>query len=369
MKYIQPVKIPKIKALGLNNLEGVENPLQKNLNIKYISSSKDKENISLIFAVTAKNLKSGKAKIHIVEEEAGKPEPVASGTVQIRANGTTTVTHTFSASTLENLTNSYFEGEFEFNATIVCDGLSAETGEFRLKFDNKKESNKCGIIVPKLKLTETEKKKFISTVLCEAQLGNDKLNEIAWVYYNRVNLYGLDGKKGLNASNPYRKKLVDYKLCSYYYKIDNESSTYGNIKYGDFTIKGYLATQDFKQKIEPKFKKMEKFIRENIFNDKPITCFKDWIGQGYWGDLDMNPDDPANTIHDPKWYMARQYYWLQIQKKVSAKYVHIMKTGTGTTFIFDEIKIEIFFKKNPSMLPEAKNVRRFRTSEGFLDFD
>jgi len=82
----------------------------------------------------------------------------------------------------------------------------------------------------------------------------------------------------------------------------------------------------------------------------------------------MNPDDTNNTSNDPKWYMARQYYWLQLQKKVSIKYVHIMKDGNATTFIFDEISIAKYFDKNPKMLPEAKNVKKFYSIEG-LNFE
>ena len=106
-----------------------------------------------------------------------------------------------------------------------------------------------------------------------------------------------------------------------------------------------------------------------MFSKNPETCFKDWIGQGYWGDLDMNPDDPKNEVQDPKWYQARQYYWLQLEKKVTQKYVHIMRTGIGTSFIFDEVSIGKFFKANPKLLPDADKVKKFRNKDGYLDFD
>lgn len=224
-------------------------------------------------------------------------------------------------------------------------------------------------LVSKISLSANDRKKFISTVLCESQLGNEKLREIAWVYHNRVRLHGVDTHDGLRASNPFRKKLSDYKLCSCYFKIEGEYSNYVNEKYGNFTIKQYLETSDFKKRVLPKFKKMEIYIDKEILIDKPQTCFKDWEGQGFWGDLDLNPNDPLNKIHDPKWFMARQYYWLQIQKKVSINYIHIMRAGTGTTFIFHEKKIAEYFKKNPNTLPQPENVRKFRSEEGILDFD
>lgn len=41
-----------------------------------------------------------------------------------------------------------------------------------------------------------------------------------------------------------------------------------------------------------------------------------------------------------------------------------MKDGNATTFIFDEISIDKYFDKNPKMLPEAKNVKKFYSIEG-----
>jgi hypothetical protein len=232
--------------------------------------------------------------------------------------------------------------------------------------ENKNEECKK-IKVNGLKLTVEQKPQFIATVLCETELGNEILYEIAWVYYNRVQLYGFDDKKGIKASTAFREKQPDYKLCSYYLGVGNE---YANIKYGNFTIKSYIATKEFKEKKEPKFIKLKAFIEKEIFSANPETCFKDWIGQGYWGDLDMNPDDVNNKNKDPKWYMARQYYWLQLEKKVVVKYVHIMRTGgISTSFIFDEINIAIFFKKNPNLLPAPEFVRKFRSIEGYLNFD
>jgi hypothetical protein len=238
------------------------------------------------------------------------------------------------------------------------------------KKENKKENKKNEECkkekVPALELDDDQKKKFIATVLCETQLGNDVLFEIAWVYYNRVRIKGFDHKDGLKASSAFRHKQPDYKLCSYYFGIGQE---YADVKYGNFTIKSYTETNEFKEKKEPKFIKLKKFIETNVFSKNPETCFKDWFGQGYWGDLDLNPDDPKNETQDPKWYQARQYYWLQLEKKVKKNYVHIMRTGIGTSFIFDEVNIAKFFKTNPKLLPEADKVKKFRNKEGLLNFD
>ena len=169
----------------------------------------------------------------------------------------------------------------------------------------------------------------------------------------------------MKESSAYRLKQRDYKLCLYYFKIGNQ---FASEKYGNFTIKSYTETKEFKNTKEPKFLKLKKFIETYIFSSNPETCYKDWEGQGYHGDLDMNTDDPNNAYHDPKWYMARQYYWLQLQNKVKIKYVHIMRTGNGTTFLFHEKEIDIFFKKSPTLLPNENDVRKFKIN-GILNFD
>jgi hypothetical protein len=350
---------------GISQLKDFADSLKKSLTIKYISSTVDDKNINLTFEIIAKNLKTDKAKIYVEEINATNETAVPLTNIEIEANNKKNILVSFDKN--KQFDNYFWQDGFLYQATITCDGISVETEEFTLKIIQTNETGQCDkVIVPKLKLTEDEKKKFICTILCESQLGNEKLQDIAWVYYNRVNLYGVDHHSGLKASNPYRKKLLDYRLCSYYYKIGN---IYANDKYGDFTIKGYIDTKLFKSKDEPKFKKMELFIEKEIFCEKPKTCFKDWIGQGYWGDLDLNPDDPLNSIQDPKWYMARHYYWLQIEKKVTIKYVHILRAGTGTTFIFDEKKIASYFKTNPKMLAKPKDVRKFRSEEAILNFD
>lgn len=56
MKYIQPVKIPKIKALGLNNTNGVENPPLKSLSTRYISCEQKGISLHLKLEVEAKGI-------------------------------------------------------------------------------------------------------------------------------------------------------------------------------------------------------------------------------------------------------------------------------------------------------------------------
>ncbi|MCZ8296748.1 MAG: hypothetical protein O9297_05980 [Flavobacterium sp.] len=355
-------KFDRLAVIGDKRKEN-ENDKIKTLSIKFISCSADDKNYNLTFEVSATNLKSNKAKIYVGENEVFGSEEAVTKSIEINQNGKKNIIVSFSKN--KEFSATWFEGNFEFIAEITCDGVSAKTEEFSLKCiasvkdECKKEK------VPALKLTEVEKLKFISTILCESQLGNESLYDIAWVYYNRVRLNGFDAWNGMKASSAYRLKQPDYKLCLYYFKIGNE---YASVKYGNFTIKSYTETNVFKNTKEPKFLKLKKFIETNVFVKNPETCFKDWEGQGYWGDLDMNTDDPNNGGHDPKWFMARQYYWLQLQNKVKIKYVHIMRSGTGTSFIFHEKEIAKFFKSNPTLLPKEENVKKFNI-KGILNFD
>ena len=57
MSIIKPLGIPKIKALGLNNTDGVENPQQKNLKITFLEAKLKGLSVKLMFEVDAKNLK------------------------------------------------------------------------------------------------------------------------------------------------------------------------------------------------------------------------------------------------------------------------------------------------------------------------
>lgn len=366
MSKIKALGIPKIKAIGLNNTNGIENPLEKSLTIKYVSCQQDNEKITLIFNVSAINLTDENAEFFFKEVEIGSSESVNYATAKIPTNGNVQVIHRFFKTDLDKLSKSFLEGDFEFEMIIICDGQSAKTDEFTITCTPLVKEEECEKeSVPKLNLSEDEKKKFISTILCESQLGNEALYEIAWVYYNRVNLHGFDSWNGMKASSAYRLKQPDYKLCTYYFGIGKE---YANVQYGDFTIKSYIQTKSFKENREPKFLKLKKYIEENVFSSNPQTCFKNWEGQGYWGDLDMNTDDPNNADHDPKWYMARQYYWLQLQNKTKTKYVHIMKAGTGTSFIFHEKEIKKFFDNNPLLLPNENDVRKFKI-DGILNFE
>ena len=57
---------------------------------------------------------------------------------------------------------------------------------------------------------------------------------------------------------------------------------------------------------------------------------------------------------DVTWKMARQYFWLQKDGTVKEQYVVEFKAGKNTTFIFDPVKVQEYFKKNklPDNVPD-----------------
>ena len=111
----------------------------KNLKINYLSCDKDDTYTYLHFEITARNLSSDKATLIVVESEVFFDETIISKVITISRNGTKYFQVKFSE---KKLSKTIFEGEFEFKATIVCDGLSATTGEFRIKCSTKKQNTK-----------------------------------------------------------------------------------------------------------------------------------------------------------------------------------------------------------------------------------
>jgi hypothetical protein len=354
-------KFDRLAMIG--DKKKAEQEKDKSITIKYVSCRADDKNYHLTFEVSAKNLKTDKATIFVEEMNYSNEEVVPITKVDITTNGKKNISVPFLKSLEKTLDNYFWQSGFVYQATLICDGITETTNEFSIKCVVAGKKEECEKVkVQALKLTDLEKAKFISTVLSETNMGSEYLRDIAWVYYNRVDKYGVENKMGLNASNAYRNKNKNFKLCMYYLGKGNE---YANFKYDGVILSKYVKENGwFTKKIVPNITKMKTYIDEAIFSKTPETCFKGWIGQGYWADLDYNPEDG----YGDKWYMARQYFWLQLQKKVTTKYVHIMRDGNATSFIFDEDNIKKFFDKNSKLLPEPKKVKKFYNN-GTLDFD
>ena len=107
---------------------------KKDLKIRYVFFQKDDKYTYLYFDIAARNLSTEKALLIVVECEVFRDEPIVSQTIDISRNGTKRFRVRFNETILSK---SFLEGEFEFKATVSCDGLSDTTGEFRVKYSQK----------------------------------------------------------------------------------------------------------------------------------------------------------------------------------------------------------------------------------------
>ena len=117
-----------------------KNNVNKKIEIEYVSCTVDNLNFNLTFKITASNLLNENATIYLGENEFfGSQTAIPKTKIKINANGITNTIVSFSKD--KKFSKTWFEGDFEFIATITCDGLSAETDEFDFtctkKTDNK----------------------------------------------------------------------------------------------------------------------------------------------------------------------------------------------------------------------------------------
>lgn len=134
----------------------------KDLKIRYVFCQKDDKYTYLYFDITARNLSSEKAALVVVESEVFKDDAIVSQTININKNGT----KRFRVRVNEmNLSKSIFEGEFEFKATVSCDGLSATTGEFRIKCGSRSNVSTSN----KLEQKKSDQEESLQNYNCGAQ--------------------------------------------------------------------------------------------------------------------------------------------------------------------------------------------------------
>lgn len=215
-------------------------------------------------------------------------------------------------------------------------------------------------------LTKEEKAKFIAAVLVETGNGKKELWDIAYIYLNLVNNYGFE--EGMKKSSAYENSWVYdchlRHLIVYHYKV----KVYKDFSDWDKIVgpKNYkhpikIKVEDFKEM--PTVIEFIKFCEENIFIKSPMSLYKDWEGQGNFEDMNIR----MHKDEREKWAKASQYFHLQNQCKVKEKLVvelfikpsdifqkptKMKENGDATTYLFDEKKINEYFKKHPEKLPD-----------------
>lgn len=218
---------------------------------------------------------------------------------------------------------------------------------------------------PKLSFTNKDKISITATVMGETNHGAlslDQQKAVAWVYYNRI---GRDGsvKKGLNGSYAYNRPgksdLPTLWVMTWMVALgDNAYSSQGSEgEYGTKTV-GQLAQNSAVSPLVEKAKILKSALDEDFKDPQRNNPYPGFTGQGYWGDLNRE---------DGVWKMARAYYWLQEEGKVSGKFAStlVVKLKTEgaertTTFIFKEKELQKYFKEHPDQLP--KDVPKYNYS-------
>ena len=186
------------------------------------------------------------------------------------------------------------------------------------------------------------KRKIAAIVLAESYPGQEK--DIVWIYYNQWKSLG---EKGLKRSVAYKKKGMWYKV----YMIALGDKTFENDKGTKGHPKKYKNLSEYVKKHnwfkKYRQKKVDKIMKlvEEVFENPGKNPYKGWLGQGNLTDFNRN---------DGKWKKARRYFYLQNQKKVKKIFVKELPADKAEnySFIFDENKINDYFKKNPGMLPD-----------------
>jgi len=204
---------------------------------------------------------------------------------------------------------------------------------------------------PLASTTELTKKKLAAIVLSEAEPsgGFDEEQKIAWIYFNRNFLYG--EAKALNASSAYKKQGLWYRIWSVSLGIRGHENDQVVIPQGknkkpyQGTISDYIRTPYLKSQLKTRVPDALKAV-QNTFSNPGLNPYREpdfWIGQGSLDDINRNTG---------KWILARQYYWLQKKGEVKSRLVEAVGPKMKT-FIFDEVTIEKFFKKDPKKLQKS----------------
>lgn len=366
-----PETLARLRAMGIelddgfdfiaNNLQNHKLNQQRNkeLSIKLVSCTSDKDNFFLKFSIKTLNLENLSSNIYIAEVNRVLPNStLVSSNVKLANNSYQSYKQTISKKKINSLNPNFEYGGFEFRGYLTCDGIAVMTEEFKL-VDLIEKAKESRIIEPKvtkvkpLILNNKQKQQFITVVLGETQNGDKNLWDIVWVYFNLVQNLGFE--KAMKRSSFYNKKPDNYKLFMY---ISGEGDEFKNDKMDNgVKIKDWVETEYFKNGLLKKSNLFKQFVADNVFVDEPLNPYFGWEGQGYWADLNLLP--PKSN---EKWYQARQYYWLQIQEheSVKYKYIKILENGFSTSFIFDEKKIIQFFKDNKELLPkDYSKIKKF----------
>lgn len=286
MNTIKALGIPKIKALGLNNLQGLEN-LDKYLSIKYLSCDKDDKFIYLHFEVVAKKLRKGNAKVFVQEMNAINEFAVPPSNIKI-VNEKNYLKARYPKDT-EFDRYSWQDG-FVFQATITCDGLSANTEEFKLKFSNQTKSN--NICFCKRDFTVDEFKMIVKELRDSTFYNNKTIT-----YFHQDKLFYLEPLLNENEKNNFQivtwvvnQMFKKFKIDTCIRKINFLSQMYPETKYftdlsenspasnlDQYYGRGFIqlthkGQEDFRTKNADSYLGYKKFSKLDVISEPDLLC-------------------------------------------------------------------------------------------------
>lgn len=240
----------------------------KSFSIKYVSSSSDDKNIYLTFEITQSNLKKFDAIIFVQEMNATN-EVAINKKIKLQNSKTQKITVSFLRE--KEFDKFPWQDGFVYQATITCDSFSAQTLEFKLKFEKEKEEiiekcfcKKTSWTADDLKYIVTQLRKLDIEILDNIDK-HPKTNHKMWLDKDG-NLIP-DTDTGKKPKNGYKEKRIK-KIVTFYDKIDSNGKLINDrlfyLKNNDLNIKSTEA-------------KYEKFVNElnRIFVDYKIdNCLR-----------------------------------------------------------------------------------------------
>ena len=131
------IGIRNLAAIGIADIDVYGTSNRRILTIKYLSSTVDEKNINLTFVVTQNNLTKLNATIFVQETNADN-ETAVNKIIKLQNIRDQKVTVSFDKN--KKFDRYLWQSGLLFQATITCDGFSAETDEFKLKFEKSIET-------------------------------------------------------------------------------------------------------------------------------------------------------------------------------------------------------------------------------------
>ena len=255
---------PKFDGLAVigDKLQKKDDDKLKTLSIKFISCISDDKNYNLSFEVYQSGLKKFDATIYVEEMNATNETAVPKTKVKLSSKQKTNIVVSFSKT--KEFDHYYWQSGFGYQATITCDGVSAETDEFKLKCASAEKKVECFCKQTKWNANN------LKSIITQLRKLEDKHFETQ--YDERGNPYFVDEKGKVVKSNDRGKAPKDvYKK----YKVEK---TFYDSKAGDGKLVEdrifYLDLGENIDKKQTNYESLAKSFNEILPKYEINTCLR-----------------------------------------------------------------------------------------------